>query len=173
MPGFGFRLMEQKPPHHVPAESELVTSLLAAYEEATGKKGEAISTGGGTVINYGTLVTGYVVMDSASRIENRKDALYYAGHNRTGPTVMLHNSKINKSGIVGIQAIPAQYYTSDLTEPNGYHTGVKGMNVKVAGGTRRLFPGTIINESTVTFVHTSGSVDYAQSGQVNIKTPEY
>ena len=48
MPGFGFRLMEQKPPHHVPAESELVTSLLAAYEEETGKKGEAISTGGGT-----------------------------------------------------------------------------------------------------------------------------
>ena len=151
--------------------------VFCLVDSGTYQKKEAdpalLLTGGGTVINYGTLVTGYVVMDSASRIENRKDAIYYAGHNRTGPTVMLHNSKINKSGIVGIQAIPAQYYTSDLTEPNGYHTGVKGMNVKVAGGTRRLFPGTIINESTVTFVHTSGSVDYAQSGQVNIKTPEY
>ena len=42
------RVITQKPPHHVPAESELVTSLLAAYEEESGMKGEAMSTGGGT-----------------------------------------------------------------------------------------------------------------------------
>ena len=38
----------QKPPHHVPAESELVSSLLAAYEEETGLEGKPMSTGGGT-----------------------------------------------------------------------------------------------------------------------------
>ena len=32
----------------MPAESELVRSLLAAYEEETGWKGEPMSTGGGT-----------------------------------------------------------------------------------------------------------------------------
>ena len=37
-----------KPPHHVPAEGELVTKLLAAYDEETGLKGEPMATGGGT-----------------------------------------------------------------------------------------------------------------------------
>ena len=37
-----------KAPHHVPAESKLVSSLLAAYEEETGEKGEAMAIGGGT-----------------------------------------------------------------------------------------------------------------------------
>ena len=35
-------------PHHVPADSELVRSLLAAYEEETGLEGRPMSTGGGT-----------------------------------------------------------------------------------------------------------------------------
>ena len=38
----------RKPPHHVPAEGELVTQLLAAYEEESGFRGEPMSTGGGT-----------------------------------------------------------------------------------------------------------------------------
>lgn len=48
LPGFSVTVDTQKPPHHVPAESELVTALLASYEEETGLKGEPISTGGGT-----------------------------------------------------------------------------------------------------------------------------
>ena len=48
LPGFKVDVIEIKEPHHVPAESELVTALLAAYEEETGLKGEAMSTGGGT-----------------------------------------------------------------------------------------------------------------------------
>ena len=48
LPGFRIDVLEIKEPHHVPAEGELVTSLLAAYEEETGLKGEAMSTGGGT-----------------------------------------------------------------------------------------------------------------------------
>ena len=48
LPGFSVTVATQKPPHHVPADGELVTSLLAAYEEETGLKGECISTGGGT-----------------------------------------------------------------------------------------------------------------------------
>ena len=37
-----------KEAHHVPADSELVTQLLAAYEEESGLPGEAVATGGGT-----------------------------------------------------------------------------------------------------------------------------
>ena len=48
LPGVAVEVLEKKPPHHVPADSELVRSLLAAYEEETGWKGEAMSTGGGT-----------------------------------------------------------------------------------------------------------------------------
>ena len=48
LPGFETKTTVMKAPHHVPAEGELVTALLAAYEEETGQKGEAMSTGGGT-----------------------------------------------------------------------------------------------------------------------------
>ncbi len=48
LPGFEVEDLGTKEPHHVPAEGELVTSLLAAYEEETGLKGEPMSTGGGT-----------------------------------------------------------------------------------------------------------------------------
>ena len=48
LPGFTVEDLGTKEPHHVPAEGELVTGLLAAYEEETGLKGEAMSTGGGT-----------------------------------------------------------------------------------------------------------------------------
>lgn len=46
--GLNVTVQTQKPPHHVPADSELVTALLAAYEEETGLKGKPLSTGGGT-----------------------------------------------------------------------------------------------------------------------------
>jgi len=48
LPGFTLTVETQKPPHHVPADSELVKSLLAAYEEETGLEGKPMSTGGGT-----------------------------------------------------------------------------------------------------------------------------
>ena len=48
MPGFAVAVTTQKPPHHVPVDSELVRCLLAAYDEETGQKGEPMSTGGGT-----------------------------------------------------------------------------------------------------------------------------
>ncbi|MBQ8555572.1 MAG: Sapep family Mn(2+)-dependent dipeptidase [Clostridia bacterium] len=48
LPGFTATLVEMKEPHHVPAESELVSSLLAAYHEETGLPAEPQSTGGGT-----------------------------------------------------------------------------------------------------------------------------
>ena len=47
LPGFEIGA-EMKAPHHVPADSGLVRSLLAAYEEETGLKGKPMSTGGGT-----------------------------------------------------------------------------------------------------------------------------
>ena len=48
LPGIRVDTFVQKPPHHVPADSELVSSLLAAYEEETGLEGKPMSTGGGT-----------------------------------------------------------------------------------------------------------------------------
>ena len=48
LPGFTPSAVEKKEPHHVPAESELVSSLLAAYQEETGLPAEPQSTGGGT-----------------------------------------------------------------------------------------------------------------------------
>ena len=48
LPGFEAVDPAVKPPHHVPADGELVSSLLAAYTEETGLSGEAQSTGGGT-----------------------------------------------------------------------------------------------------------------------------
>ena len=48
LPGFTLTVETQKPPHHVPADSELVTNLLAAYNEETGQQGKPMSTGGGT-----------------------------------------------------------------------------------------------------------------------------
>ena len=46
--GISVAVQTQKPPHHVPADGELVTALLAAYEEETGLEGKPMSTGGGT-----------------------------------------------------------------------------------------------------------------------------
>lgn len=48
LPGFTADHAGVKPPHHVPADSELVRSLLAAYAEETGLPAEAQFTGGGT-----------------------------------------------------------------------------------------------------------------------------
>lgn len=48
LPGFTADHVGLTQPHHVPAESELVSSLLAAYHEETGLEAFAMSTGGGT-----------------------------------------------------------------------------------------------------------------------------
>ncbi len=48
LPGFIIDEAGHKPPHHVPAESELVSNLLAAYHEETGLAPTPMSTGGGT-----------------------------------------------------------------------------------------------------------------------------
>ena len=48
LPGFTFLHVEKKEPHHVPAESELVSQLLAAYHEESGLDAYPTSTGGGT-----------------------------------------------------------------------------------------------------------------------------
>lgn len=48
LPGFVVDDADTKAPHHVPADSELVSNLLAAYSEETGEKAEPQYTGGGT-----------------------------------------------------------------------------------------------------------------------------
>lgn len=48
LPGFTFQNVEHTAPHHVPAEGELVSQLLAAYHEETGLDAYPMATGGGT-----------------------------------------------------------------------------------------------------------------------------
>ena len=48
--GFAFS-GEQDKPHHTPADSPFVKTLLKRYEEYTGLKGECLSTGGGTYVH--------------------------------------------------------------------------------------------------------------------------
>lgn len=48
--GFTFE-GEQQPPHHTPAESPFVQTLLKRYEQYSGQKGECLSTGGGTYVH--------------------------------------------------------------------------------------------------------------------------
>ena len=50
--GFTFECPEgQGKPHHTPADSAFVKTLLKRYEEYTGVKGECLSTGGGTYVH--------------------------------------------------------------------------------------------------------------------------
>lgn len=49
--GFTFLTEEMRPPHHVDGNSEFVKVLLNAYESYTGRKGECMSTGGGTYVH--------------------------------------------------------------------------------------------------------------------------
>lgn len=42
---------EMRPPHHVDGNSDFVRTLLSAYEEYTGRKGECVSMGGGTYVH--------------------------------------------------------------------------------------------------------------------------
>ena len=48
--GFTFEAI-QGAPHHVPADSPFIKTLLRRYEEYTGLKGECLSTGGGTYVH--------------------------------------------------------------------------------------------------------------------------
>lgn len=48
--GFAFE-GSQSEPHHVPADSPFIKTLLKRYEEYTGLKGECLSTGGGTYVH--------------------------------------------------------------------------------------------------------------------------
>lgn len=53
MAAAGFALLNDtmEPPHHVSGDSEFVRTLLRAYENHTGRKGECLSMGGGTYVH--------------------------------------------------------------------------------------------------------------------------
>ncbi len=157
-------------------------------------------TGGGSVINYGSLIMSYAVIDTGSKIENRKDAICYAGYNRADITTMLHRSTVTKTAITKMEPIPAKYVTTDADDQSPYHTGVTGASImkdveieeieysewhgyfdtiekgkKVKKIVQRLAmnKGTILTEKTATLNHTNGSTDYAPASLVNLETPEY
>lgn len=43
---------EMEPPHHTPADSPLVQTLLACYEQYSGRKGACLAIGGGTYVHH-------------------------------------------------------------------------------------------------------------------------
>ena len=49
--GITFLTDSMRAPHHVDGNSHFVKTLLAVYEEYTGRKGECQSTGGGTYVH--------------------------------------------------------------------------------------------------------------------------
>lgn len=49
--GFALHTREMRPPHHVSGDSAFVKTLLSAYEQYTGQKGECLSMGGGTYVH--------------------------------------------------------------------------------------------------------------------------
>ena len=53
MAGCGFALLNDsmRPPHHVPADSDFVRTLLKAYETYTGREGKCLSMGGATYVH--------------------------------------------------------------------------------------------------------------------------
>lgn len=49
--GFDFETPGMIPPHVVPGDGEFVQTLLGAYEDVTGEKGECLAIGGGTYVH--------------------------------------------------------------------------------------------------------------------------
>lgn len=68
MGGYGFTVTgDMKAPHHTPAETPFVQTLLKCYEQYTGEKGECMSIGGGTYVHgipggvaFGPVMPGFV-----------------------------------------------------------------------------------------------------------------
>ena len=57
------------PPHHVDGNSDFVKTLLKAYEEYTGRKGECLAIGGGTYVHH--LKNGVAFGAAMPETENR------------------------------------------------------------------------------------------------------
>lgn len=68
---------EMRPAHHTPAEGEFVSTLLACYEAFTGRKGECLSTGGGTYVHdiEGGVAFGAGMPDFASNLHGANERI--------------------------------------------------------------------------------------------------
>ena len=126
---------------------------------------------GGSVINYGTLVTSFAMIDFGSRIENRKDSLYFPGHNRTNDTADLSKSTVRKGYVANIAKIPSDkvtdgVYNDAYSSGSYYHTGVHGL-IASSGTTRSVNRGVVLSAQTA-------SVDDAETYIfVDKKTMDY
>ncbi|RGY97292.1 Sapep family Mn(2+)-dependent dipeptidase [Clostridium sp. AM58-1XD] len=67
--GIHFLTESMRPPHHVDGNSQFIKTLLAAYEEYTGRKGECQSMGGGTYVH--NLKNGVAFGASMPETDNR------------------------------------------------------------------------------------------------------
>ena len=123
-------------------------------------------TGGCSLINYGTFVTNYTKMDGASKIENRKDAIAFVGYNRKDTSVLLHYSKVTKSGIDSLVPLEG----SEKQSMGGIQSVYVTKNYDGRSTTVRE-KGTVLTDSTATLVSSIPS-DIA-AVNANYKTPEY
>ena len=134
---------------------------------------------GGSVINYGTLVTSFAVIDTGSRIENRKDSLFFPGHNRTNDTADLSRSTVRKGYVANIEKIPSDKVmntrSGDLYSlTNYYHTGVHGLIAFHKSGNASMSMTTVSHDPGVVLSAPTASVDDAGTYVFVIqKTMEY
>ena len=150
-------------------EKGKVFCLIDKNSYTTKKAEAALKVTGGTVINYGTLVTGFAAVAAGSKIENRKNAVFLPGHNRKSDSVELNKSKVTKDGAKELEEIPDQYVTkvgdsaTKSTLLTYYHTGVHGVITKsLLGGNVKYSRGKILNDPTATVVKASTYVQLPQ-----------
>ena len=113
LPGMDVETLEMKPAHHVPADSKLVRSLLAAYEEETGLEGKPMATGGGTYakvlkqgVAFGALFPDEQDLAHQADEYETIDRLMLAAKNYANALIRLARKKWRSRHDYGKQCIP-------------------------------------------------------------------
>lgn len=143
--------------------------------------------GGGTMINYGTVVLTYGVIGKGSKIEVRKNGVLKVGYNRKDQLEFMAKSPDNLSladpanypsyeKTVGLFGVGGHFIGTTASDPIGYQTSgshrvLKG---KIAITNKIEYEkATVVVEKTATFAHNGNNIDYAPSDRVDIVIPEY
>lgn len=94
---FSLSGLSVRPPHHVPADSALVTTLLDAYSDVTGREGYCIAIGGGTYVHdiEGGVAFGTVYPDDDCRIHSPEEFVRL--------DELLLNAKVFAAALLGLQ----------------------------------------------------------------------
>ena len=143
--------------------------------------------GGGTMINYGTVVLTYGVIGKGSKIEVRKNGVLKVGYNRKDQLEFMAKSPDNLSfanpanypsyeKTVGLFGVGGHFTGTTASDPIGYQTSgsYRVLKGKIAITNKIEYEkATVVVEKTATFAHNGNNIDYAPSDRVDIIIPEY